>query len=380
LRRQPRILMVTPRYLPQIGGVELHVYEVARRLADAGAHVAILTTDPARALPAVERVAGVQVRRVRAWPASRDYYFAPRIYSEITRGTWDVVHVQSFHTLVGPLAMLAALRARIPYVVTFHAGGHSSRLRNALRPAQLSLLRPLLARAERLVALAPFEIDRYSRLLRVPAARFVLIPNGTNLPQAVTIREIRRDDALVASVGRLERYKGHHRMIAALPYLLQRRPEARLWVAGNGPYEADLRRLAAKLGVSNSVEIRAIPIGDRERMARELAQVKVVVSLSEFETQPIATLEALALGCRAVVADVPGLRPLAEEGLARAVPLRSLPADVAAAVLTELEQPEVAQRPTLPTWDDCASGLLELYRSVGDGKGAVAAPGRRRRS
>ena len=40
---QLRLLMVTPRYFPYVGGVETHVYEVARRLADVGVEVTVLT-------------------------------------------------------------------------------------------------------------------------------------------------------------------------------------------------------------------------------------------------------------------------------------------------------------------------------------------------
>jgi glycosyltransferase involved in cell wall biosynthesis len=361
--RPLRVLMVTARYRPFTGGIELHVDEVARRLAASGVEITVLTTDPSAALPPNEDVDGVKIRRVRAWPAKRDYYFAPRIYHEITRGSWDVVHVQGFQTLVGPLAMLAARRSHLPYVVTFHAGGHSSRLRNALRPAQLSIVRPLLAGAVRLIALAPFEIDNYSRRLRLPRARFVLISNGSDLP-ATNAQESDRDGALIASVGRLERYKGHQRVIEALPHILQRRPDVRLWLAGSGPYETALRRLAEQLDVSPRVEIRAIPGNERERMASELGRVKVVVSLSEFETQPIAALEALALGCRLVVANTPGLSALADEGLARGLPLDSRPEDVARVVLEELERPPVDKPPELPSWDDCAQALLELYRLV----------------
>ena len=99
-------------------------------------------------------------------------------------------------------------------------------------------------------------------------------------------------------------------------------------------------------------------------MACELSRVKVLVSLSEFETQPIAALEALALGCRLVVADTPGLRALADEGLAQSVPLKSSPEDVAAAVLTAMDRPALSAAHKLPTWDDCVDALLELYTSV----------------
>src|SRR5690242_16353310 len=105
-----RVLFVTPRYFPYIGGVENHVYQVASRLVRVGVDTTVLTTDHTGQLPAAERVQGIKVRRVRAWPAKEDYYFAPDIYRIITQERWDIVHVQSYHTFVAPIAMLAAWR------------------------------------------------------------------------------------------------------------------------------------------------------------------------------------------------------------------------------------------------------------------------------
>jgi glycogen synthase len=371
--RPLRLLLVAPRFLPFMGGVELHVAEVARRLAAAGVVTTILTTDLTGELPPEESMDDVVVRRVRARPAQRDYYVAPGIYTEIARGDWDVVHVQGYHTFVAPMAMHAAVRARLPYVLTFHAGGHSSRLRHAVRPLQFALLRPLLARAERLVALAPYEIDRYSRQLDLPRESFALIPNGCDLPTVAAVGSA-GDSALIGSIGRLERYKGHHRILEAFPEIARRRSDARLWLAGRGPYETQLRRNARRLGVEDLVEIRGVPAADRKQMAAELSRVKVAVLLSEFETQPIAALEALAAGCRLVVADTPGLSVLADDGLARRVPLGSPPEAVAAAVLEELERPRISDPPKLPTWDECADRLLDLYLSVTTMRRASPAP------
>jgi glycosyltransferase involved in cell wall biosynthesis len=302
---------------------------------------------------------------VRAWPSDRDYYLAPDVARVVAGGGWEIVHCQSYHTLVPPLAMLAALRARIPYVVTFHGGGHSSRLRTALRGAQRVLLRPLLARADRLVAVARFEIPFYSRALGVPTDRFVYIPNGIDLGGPAPAERPPVDGALIASVGRLERYKGHHRILAALPAILAARPDARLWIAGVGPYESELRRLADRLGVADRVEIRAIPADDRTAMAAELSRAAVVTLLSEYETHPLAAMEAIALGRPTLVADTSGLSELASRGLATAIPLHSSPRRVAAAVLEQLRRPATPPaRLEVPTWDDCAADLLTLYRSV----------------
>lgn len=362
--RRLHVLMVTPRFLPLVGGVELHVDQIARRLVERELQVTVLTTDTTGELPPAERVDGFDVRRVRAWPSKRDYYFAPDLYREISSSRCDIVHVQSVHTFVAPAAMHAARRARLPYVLTFHAGGHSSPMRRRLHPLQLATIRPLLARADRLIASASFEVEEYARRLRLPRERFTVIPNGSDLPLTEAVRTVVREGALIASVGRLERYKGHHRVLQALPYVLEQRPETRLRIIGSGPYEPALHELAQTLGVTNQVEILAIPLEERARMATELARATVVVSLSEFETQSHAAFEALASGCRLVVADTRGLRSLAQDGLARAVKLDSPPAETAAVILEELERPPVSHPPQLPTWDDCVASLLTLYDSI----------------
>jgi glycosyltransferase involved in cell wall biosynthesis len=359
-----RILFVTPRYFPSVGGVQNHVYQVASRLARLGMDITVLTTNPGGQLPIRENMDGVKIRRVRAWPARQDYYFAPDIYRIITRERWDIVHVQSYHTLVAPLAMFAAWQANVPYLVTFHGGGHSSRLRHSLRGVQQWLLRPLLARAARLVAITQFEIPLLSRRLKLSQEQFVLIPNGAELPKVTPEQADAVDEGLIVSIGRLERYKGHQRVIAALPNILAQRPDVRLWIAGEGPYESNLWKLAHKLGVAHRVDIRAVPATERGRMARELSKAALVVLLSEYETHPIAVLEALALGKSVLVTDTSGLSELAQRGMAQAIPLRTKPAQVAEAVLKNLGRTAKPAILDLPTWDNCSMGLLALYSDV----------------
>ena len=97
-------------------------------------------------------------------------------------------------------------------------------------------------------------------------------------------------------------------MIAALPHVLERRPDARLLVVGQRPYEAELRRQAAELGVEERVEFTSVAADDRDGMAALLRRVSLVVLLSEFETHPLVALEAAAAGRRLLVADRGGLR------------------------------------------------------------------------
>jgi glycosyltransferase involved in cell wall biosynthesis len=362
--RPLRVVLATPRYFPEMGGVETHVYQVARRLARMGVEITVLTTDTQGRYPTQEQSEGVTIRRVRAWPANRDWRFAPDIYRIITRGSWDLVHVQSYHTFVAPLAMHASLRARIPYIMTFHGGGHSSSFRNAIRGLQWQALRPWLSRARWLVAIAKFEIDLYGRALGIPPERFVLIPNGFDIAPPLNATAPPTNSPLIVSIGRLEKYKGHQRVIAALPHVIAQQPDARLRIVGTGPYESELRQLAQQLGVAECVEIRGIPPAERDSMAQLLLSASLVTLLSDYETHPISALEALALRRPVLVADNSGMRELAERGWARAVPTHGTPADHAAAILRQLREPLIPQQIEFFTWDDCARGLLELYGAV----------------
>ena len=324
-----RVLLVAARYIPYVGGLETHVYEVGRRLADAGVEVTVLTTDVSGALPASEEYEGKQIRRVRAWPANRDYYFAPGIYSAITHGQWDIIHCQGYHNLVPPLAMLAALRTNVPFVLSFHSGGDVSSLRKALRRLHWEMLRPLLSHAQKLIAVSRFEADFFQEHLRLPAERFVVIPNGAYLPHVTepdlpAIGEPERAP-LIISVGRLERYKGHQRVIAALPKVLEQIPDARLRIVGTGPYESNLRDMARKLGIDGHVEIRAVAPDDRGGMAALLSQASLITLLSEYESQGIAVMEALALRRPVLVANNSALREFASLELVYGVPLKAHP-------------------------------------------------------
>jgi glycosyltransferase involved in cell wall biosynthesis len=360
------ILMVTPRFLPEMGGIETHVYEVSRRLVTLGHAVTVLTTDRIGHLPPTEQMQGVQVHRVSAWPKRRDYYVAPAIYNRIRASAADVMHVQGYHTFVPPLAMATALRRQMPYVVTFHSGGHSSPLRNALRWPQHGSLAPLVRRAVRLIGVSEFEADFFSRRMRVPRERFAVIRNGAQMP---VVEPTAGASPLIVSVGRLERYKGHHRLISALPHLLAQLPQARVRILGDGPYKSELSALAARLGLADRVTIAGIPASDREGVAALLGGAAAVVLLSDYEAHPVAVMEALAMRRRVVVTDCSGLSEMVDGDRVVAVPIHAREAEIASAILDQVRKGPLAQVAHLPTWDDCACRLRDTYEDVIDRHG-----------
>ena len=357
--RPLRILYVTARFLPERGGTEIHTNEVAMRMSQRGAHVTVLATSRDRGRPREEWDGAVRIRRVQAWPRQRDYFFAPELYAEIRAAMPDLLHCQGYHTFVAPVAMMAALRASIPYVVTLHSGGHSSRLRVQMRPLQARLLRPLLVRARALVAGSQFEADLFSRRLRISPDEFAIIPSGVNLP-GVSVPLGPTDTGLVLSIGRLESYKGHDRIIEALPALRRLHPGVRLRIVGSGPYEPRLRTLAAELDVADAVDIAPLPSGSRRELAELLNRAAVVTALSRYESQGLAVQEAIGLGRPVVVNEGSALAELGVYPNVLTVSGLAGSDEVADAVSRLLHAPP-GDAPAMQTWDDCVDALVELY-------------------
>jgi glycosyltransferase involved in cell wall biosynthesis len=362
LERPLRVLMVCPRYLPEGGGTETHVHEVARRLSTRQSfEITVLATDRSRRLARQEVVDSVSVMRVPAWPRSRDYYLAPALAAVIRQRRWDLVHCQGIHTPVPLLAMSCARRAGIPYVVTFHTGGHSSRIRNAMRGPQWRLAGPMLRHAEALIAVSRFEARSVARSARLGCKPVDVIRNGGALPPpprgTVAVR------GRIVSSGRLERYKGHQRVIEALPYVMREIPEAHLVILGRGRYENALHKIARDLGVAERVRITHLAPSDRQGMAGALAEASVVAALSDYEAHPVAVMEALCVARPVVGYDVAGIGELIAAGWARGVPGGAPPAAVAQALVKAMSSASVVDQAELPSWDSCAEELAQVYLS-----------------
>jgi glycosyltransferase involved in cell wall biosynthesis len=358
--------MVTARYRPDLGGIEQHVHETASRIARRDdIELTVLTTDRTGERPAVADGGGFTVRRVRAYPRHRDYYVAPGLGRVIRGGRYDLVHCQGVHTAVPVLAMRAARRAGLPYVVSLHTGGHSSGLRNRLRAAQWRALGPWLRGAAAVVAVSRFERELFADAGRLDPARIRVVKNGGDLGVAAAAHTAVKVPHRIVSSGRLERYKGHQRVIEALPLVRRAVPDATVRILGAGPYEDALRARVRALGLDRSVSIDYIAPGDRGAMAAALGEAAVFAALSDYEAHPVAVMEALTLGIPVVGLRTAGLADLAEDGLVRGVPADATAADVAASLVASLRGdqavPPAGPPIDLPAWDDTAAELAALY-------------------
>ena len=368
------MLQVTATFPPEAGGVETHVRELSSQLLRLGWGVEVMTSDRSGRLPRDENLDGVRVRRLPAWPKHKDWLIAPGMVSGILKTDADIVHVQGITDFTPPLAMGACRLRNIPYVVTFHTGGHPSRLRTQLRSVQWKVLSPLVRRASHRIAVGRYEASLFRRAMSGHDPEISVIRNGGHVldppPPQPTVAEqagavISEGAVRLLSVGRLERYKGHDRAIEAVAVLLGRGCDSYLTILGTGPDRDRLSRRSAALGVDSRVTIASLPAGDRSSMANEMARATVVLLLSRYEAHPLTVMEARSVGTPVLVLMGSGLTELVEEGYCTGVRREAGPEETATAIVKTIAgRIPAPNSPPVPTWEDCAVSVAAVYDRV----------------
>ncbi|MEU8465216.1 glycosyltransferase family 4 protein [Streptomyces sp. NPDC029003] len=157
--------------------------------------------------------------------------------------------------LMGPALRRAGARR---LVATTH--GHEAGW--AQLPAARQLLRRIGEGTDTLTYLGEYTRARIAAAVTErAAARMVQLPPGVDEKTfhpgsggaEVRARLGLTDRPVVVCVSRLVPRKGQDTLIEAMPRILAAVPDAVLLVVGGGPYEADLRALAARGGVADSV-------------------------------------------------------------------------------------------------------------------------------
>jgi glycosyltransferase involved in cell wall biosynthesis len=118
------------------------------------------------------------------------------------------------------------------------------------------------------------------------------------------------DDGYVLFVGRLVEQKGVEYLLRAFYYVREKFPDARLKIAGEGPYQEALERLSTNLMLSPQVEFLGWKTGPE--LARLYQKARVVVVPSIYEPFGMTALEALACKRAVVASDVGGLAEIVQ--------------------------------------------------------------------
>lgn len=292
-----RILHVYKAYPPIIGGIELHVRDVARAQAARGHAVTVLCMASGRS--GDRRVEdGVTIARVGRLTSIASAPLGPGIVGAMRRESPDLTHLHSPWP-PGELAWLAF--GRRPMVLTYHADiVRQKRLGRLWAPWQARVF----GAAERIVAGSPV-LAATAAPLAPHAERVRVVPYGVDVERfdptperRAEAQRLRREDPwyagrfVVAFVGRLRYYKGLDTLIQALAEC----PDVGLVAVGTGPMESRWRALAAQAGVEARIRWLGEVSDARLPAVLHAADAYVFPSSARSESFGIAMAEAMAAG------------------------------------------------------------------------------------
>lgn len=115
---------------------------------------------------------------------------------------------------------------------------------------------------------------------------------------------------VILCVGRLVPAKDHDTLLEAFALVLAARPEAELWIVGDGPRQVELERLAGQERFRG--QVRLMPA--RLDVLALLRQAQVMALSSVSEGFPNVVAEAMAAGLPVVATNVDGLAELVVDG------------------------------------------------------------------
>lgn len=229
-----------------------------------------------------------------------------------------------------------------------------------------------------------------ARLVRagVPPERIAVLHNSVDAQRfarreatARSLRasmNIRDDEAVLLSVGRLSREKGHEDLICAFDHLRRSRPElkAKLVIVGDGPELMRLERLADSFGATELITFA----GHVREPEPYYAMADVFVLPSRSEGSPNALLEAMAAGVPIVATCVGGVPEIVSDGSSALLVPPGDPEAMAEAIARALEDEELTARLTSRAREIVlarhsirarATALIEIYSGL-IGRGAFA--------
>ncbi len=338
---------MTPFFDPHAGGVESHVRTLARAFAREGHEVTVVTSRYERSLPAEERSGDFRIVRAKtlgvAFKTPVDYGTG-RSVREVPA---DVVHLHYPPPLTSYFATRALQSGGVPVCLTYHCDLYLEGMGQILTGIyQRTFLPPTLRSVRRVIV--------HTRSYGVTSAGLRGLPLEI-IPSVVDLDwfrpGIRADDLraqlrldgrrVLVFTGRLVPHKGVDVILEALRQLP---PDVVLVVIGAGPRLPHLIAEARRQGVSDRVRFCPNVSDDDLPRYLSLGLAFVFPSQNRLEGFGLAAVEAMAMGVPVVVADVPGVREVIDDGREGLLVEPLIASDLADKLRTVLDDPELARR------------------------------------
>lgn len=370
-RRRGTALIVTPRFLPFLGGLEEECALLAKEFEDLGYTSRVLTEELGAGLPFSETVGGTRVRRIRSSPSRTvvtQLWVAAVLAVHLLRfrGEVSFAIVRSYTLpalVVGLMKRLKLLN--FPTVVFADTGGADDDIVALERRRWPALSRLLVQGNSAFVGLCEANI-KHLRAAGYPPDRVHLIPNGIDVQPWLSSSppgNVRKFGYL----GRLDEEKGLLELCDAAESLVASHPDVSIIIAGEGPLEETLVRRIADSNLDDHVQL----VGriEHSMIGAFFEDVDCLVLPSYSESFGLSAFEAAAHHRALVLSDVGDLRRYfgGEAHFCQPRDVLSLRSALEEALQTEPPRTDYQDVLNLVSIDRVAKQIIDIADTAGQG-------------
>jgi len=352
-----RLVLVTRRFWPLIGGGEKVMGNLGVELASRGCRVTILTARWRPTWPA--RITFHEVPVVRLPPPDgrgwRTICYMRALARWLTRNqdAYDLVYVSGLKHEA--YATLRTVGQRVPAALRAEKAGRHG---DCLWQIEAGCGRRIKQRCMKAAAfVGPSRaVHRELQAAGYPRPRIQLLHDGVAIPpprspkikaaaravlgEANAALDVPHWAPLALYAGPMDAGKGLKHLLAAWGQIVARWPQARLWLAGDGPDRAALQ-----------AQIEAMNLGHRIALVGVFDTVDELLSAADLFVLPslegdfcLGLLEAMAAGLPIVAGDTPGNRDVLNDGREGLLVPAADAGALSAAIARLFEQRELASR------------------------------------
>ena len=292
-----KILHLTERYFPFLGGVESAVHEICKRLVRDGFQVDVVC-EREKGSVKHEVIDGVNVHRIMGFELIKLKYgvgrVAPSMILSALKNNADVVHAHSY----GFFPSWVSMFSKKPTIITTHSDPAAK-----IYPIW-DLFRAIPIRfCDHVIATT--EMEKNHLICKgVKPTNITVIPNGITLPPPQSPKT--NSSSVILCLARLDViHKGHDILLRAMPKVAKVIPKVMLVIAGQGNDLRKLKKLSKKLGIEKNVDFKGLISQSKKN---DLMQNCSVLCISpRTESFGIVYLEAMAYGKPIVTTRVGGI-------------------------------------------------------------------------
>jgi glycogen synthase len=335
-----RLLYWTESFHPYIGGVEVLSSHFLRALQRHDVEVEVLTSHGVLDLPDEDSWEGIPVHRVALYEPlqARDLERIVQVRGRLAalkRGfAPDLVHLNVTAASVYFERLTRSSHA-CPLLISMRVAP------NVTAAGAESLLATSLVSAAWVTANSRAIADDLQRLAPTAAERISVIMNGLAEPPVAPVA-LPADPPTIVCLGRLVQDKGFDVALDAFAQVIQRFPEARLVLAGDGPEREALGRQTACLGLQDAVEFSGWVAP--EQVSGLMNRGTVVVVPSRWrEAFGLVALEAALMSRPVVATRLGGLPEVVLDTETGLLVSNEQPRDMAEAICSLLAKPDYAR-------------------------------------